>query len=143
VLGTLSKREKSDWRSLAKSSSTSTSLRCTGLSDVHQTVSGAQAGTPANRPLSGKTQRVAAIIHRTVWWASRAQANGRLRIQRATHGLHQRSEGHAGLSGVPWGPWLQRSALPKKEGNCALFTVRWCTRLPGAPTYRRQLWPSK
>jgi hypothetical protein len=33
-----------DWRSLAKSSQTCTSLRCTGLSSVHRTVSGAQAG---------------------------------------------------------------------------------------------------
>jgi hypothetical protein len=33
-----------DWRSLAKSNQTCTSLRCTGLSDVHRTVSGAQAG---------------------------------------------------------------------------------------------------
>jgi hypothetical protein len=58
-----------DWRSLAKSSHTCTSLRCTRLSGVHRTVSGAQAGTPANRTLSEKTQRIVAIFHRTVWCA--------------------------------------------------------------------------
>jgi hypothetical protein len=69
VLGTLSKREKSDWRSLAKSSQSCTSVRCTGLSGVHRTVSDVQAGASANRSLLRKTQCVAAIIHRTVWCA--------------------------------------------------------------------------
>jgi hypothetical protein len=54
VLGTLSKREKSNWRSLAKSSQTCTSLRCTGLSDVHWTVSGAQVGSPSEHASLGK-----------------------------------------------------------------------------------------
>jgi hypothetical protein len=65
VLGILSNREKSDWRSLAKSSQTCTSLRCTRLSGVHRTVSGAQT----NMPLFGKTQHVAVITHWTVWCA--------------------------------------------------------------------------
>jgi hypothetical protein len=46
-----------DWRSLAKSSRTCTSLRCTTLSSMHQTMSGAQAG---------KVTGVMAIIHQTV-----------------------------------------------------------------------------
>jgi hypothetical protein len=41
------------------------------------------------------------------------------------------------------GSWLQRTASPKKEGNRALLTVRWCTGLSSAPTDRRQLKPSK
>jgi hypothetical protein len=41
------------------------------------------------------------------------------------------------------GRWLQRSASPEKEGNRALFTVRWCTGLSDAPTDRRQPKPSK
>jgi hypothetical protein len=54
VLGTLLKRDKSDWRSLAKSSQTCTSLRCTGLSGVHRAVSGAQAGSPVEQAALGK-----------------------------------------------------------------------------------------
>jgi hypothetical protein len=54
VLGTFSKWEKLNWRSLAKASQSCISLWCTRLSDVHRTVSGAQAGAPVNRPLSGK-----------------------------------------------------------------------------------------
>jgi hypothetical protein len=54
VLETLSKRDKSYWRSLAESSQTSTSLRCIGLSDVHRTVSGAQAGSPGEQVALGK-----------------------------------------------------------------------------------------
>jgi hypothetical protein len=37
----------------------------------------------------------------------------------------------------------QRSASPKKEGDRVLFTVRWGTRLSGAPTDRRQPKPTK
>jgi hypothetical protein len=53
MLGTLSNRMRLDWRSLAKSSQTCTSLRCTGLSGVHRTVSGAQAGLATNSLFSG------------------------------------------------------------------------------------------
>jgi hypothetical protein len=42
------------------------SLRCTGLSGVHRTVSGAQAGTPTNWLFSGKAEGVATKIHRSV-----------------------------------------------------------------------------
>jgi hypothetical protein len=102
-------------------------------------VSGAQAGAPDEQAAFGKTQRAAAIIHRTVRCGSRAQANGRPHDQWARRELHQWSKGHTRLSGVPRGPWLQRSASPEKEGNRALFTVRWCTGLSGVPTYKRQL----
>jgi hypothetical protein len=56
-----------DWKSLAKFSQTCTSLRCTGLSGVHQIVFGAQAGPTANSLLSGISKGAAAKIHRTVW----------------------------------------------------------------------------
>jgi hypothetical protein len=54
-----------DWRSLAKYSQTCTNLRCTGLSGVHRTVSGAQAGSVVNSLLSGIAEGTTAKIHRT------------------------------------------------------------------------------
>jgi hypothetical protein len=79
----------------------------------------------------------------------RRGSNGRQHNQRATHGPRQQSEGRAGLSGVPRGlsgvplvSWLQRSALPEKEGNRALFTVRWYTGLSGAPTKGNYVLPN-
>jgi hypothetical protein len=135
VLGTFSKWDKSNWRSLAKASQTCTSLRCTGLSGVHQTQ------CPVPRLVS--------------WWTSRSRekfiglsgvpatrlANGRSRDQRATRSLRKWSPGRTRLSGVPRGWWLQRS--PDKEGNISLFTVRWCIGLSGAPTDSKQPGPSK
>jgi hypothetical protein len=44
-----------DWRSLAQGSQTCTSLRCTGLSGVHRTVSGAQAGARDELAALGKS----------------------------------------------------------------------------------------
>jgi hypothetical protein len=44
---------------------------------------------------------------------------------------------------VPRALRLQQSASLEKEGNRTLFPVRWGTGLSGAPTDRRQLWPSK
>jgi hypothetical protein len=135
---------------LAKASQTCTSLWCTGLSGVHRTVFDVQPGAPVNMTLSGKAQGDGAIIHRTFRCASHAHANGRPHDQRATRGLRQRSPSRTGLYGVPLdyllchGGWcLQRSVSPNKEGNCAVFIVRWCTRLSGAPTDRRQPEPSK
>jgi hypothetical protein len=45
-----------------------------------------------------------------------------MRNQWVMCGQCQRSPGRTRLSGVPRGPWLQRSASPKKEGNrdCSL-----------------------
>jgi hypothetical protein len=54
------------WRSLAKSSQTCTILRCTRLSGVHRTVSGAQAGMLDELAALEKSWGVAAIIHLTV-----------------------------------------------------------------------------
>jgi hypothetical protein len=144
VLGTLSNQMRLDWRSLAKSSQTCTSLRRTGQCPV------LRLAHATNSLLSGKVGGGGAtIIHRivrcapTIQWASCARANGRQRNQRATRDLRQRSPGYTGLSGVPRGSWLQQSALPKKEGDRTLFTVQWCTGLSGVLTKRRQLWPSK
>ena len=67
MLGIFSNREKSNWRSLAKSSQTCTSLWCTGLSGVHRIVSGARMACPVNMPLLGKGRGAVAKIHRIFW----------------------------------------------------------------------------
>jgi hypothetical protein len=60
---------------------------------VHRTVSGASATRPGNSQLSGIDWGATAKIHRTIWSANSARANGRKRNQRATRGLSQRSVG--------------------------------------------------
>jgi hypothetical protein len=150
VLGTLSNWEKSDWRSLAQSSQTCTSLRCTGLSSVHPTVSGAQIGALANRSLLGKC-----------WWLhccnsldcpmctrlsgvpATHPANDQPRDQRVTRSSANGQKVAPDYPMCHRGWWLQQSASPEKEGNHALFTVRWGTGLSGAPTDRRQPKPFK
>jgi hypothetical protein len=112
VLWIFSKWEKLNWRSLAKASQTCISLRRTGLSGVHRTVSGAQAGTLGEKAALGK------------------------KTGRCGYNSPDCPVGHE-ASG-----W-QRSPSPNKEENRALFTVRWCTGLSGAPTDRRQPEPSK
>jgi hypothetical protein len=91
---------KSDWRSLAKSSQTCTSLRRTGQCLVPR------LARSANWPLPGKTQGVTTIIHRTVRCASRAPSQGSIVRSAGDTWLSQRSGGGTRLSGVPRGPWL-------------------------------------
>jgi hypothetical protein len=62
----------------------------------------------------------------------------------------QRSYGGTGLSGVHWtvsgaptAPRQQQSTAPIWEGNRAPDSVRWCTRLSGAPPDRKLILPSK
>jgi hypothetical protein len=107
---------------------------------VHRTVFGAPGWPTVNRLLSGKRQRCAAKIHRTVWWCTRLSgeptalaANGRLRNLRATRVSLQRSVGQTGLSGVhqtvsgaPMGPEEQRSDAPNMEGDRAPDSYRAC-----------------
>jgi hypothetical protein len=159
VLGTLSNQKRLDWRSLARPNQTCTNLRCTGLSD-------AQAGAPCEQAALGKNSArrgynspdcpmsqpcprpmVDFTIEPTVDFATSVRTIRRSETVRKTQ---QQSEGRTGLSGVPLdypvrnrGWWMQQSTLPEKEGNRALFTVRWCTGLSGAPTDRRQPKPSK
>jgi hypothetical protein len=131
VLGTLPNQMRLDWRSLAKSSQTCTSLWCTGLSGVHRTVSGAHSGARDELAALEKSwgshdynSLNCLVFHQTVRRASCACANDRLRNQRATRGPCQQSPGRTGLSGVLRGAWLQQSTSPEKEGDCALFTIR-------------------
>jgi hypothetical protein len=132
VLGTFSNQMKLDWRSLA-----STSLW------LHRTRSSAHAGV---------LDKLAALEKS---WGSRGYNSPDCLVWQPR--LRQRSAAQS--AGNTWtlptvtrphrtvqcakGPRLQRSALPEKEGNRALFTVRWCTGLSDAPTDRRKLWPSK
>jgi hypothetical protein len=131
VLETLSNRDKSDWRSLAKSSQTCTSLRCTGLSGVHRTVSGAQANAPDEHAALWKTLRahvynLSDCLVRTGLSGVPATrpAKGRPRDQR---GIHGPANGQMVTPDCPvchMARGWQRSASPGKEGNRALFTVR-------------------
>jgi hypothetical protein len=88
-----------------------------------------------NWPLLGKTLRAPRQkFTRLSGVLAERPANDRTRDQRATRGLRQRSSGRTGLSGVPWGRWLQRSASPNKEGIRTLLTVR-CA--PDSPVHPR------
>jgi hypothetical protein len=106
-----------------------------------------------NYLLSGIAGDAAAKIHQTVRCApdcplsqQRPRQRSATRLacnHRATRGMRQRSQGRTGLSGVhqtvsglPSGPRVQRSALPKKETNRALF-------MSDVPTNRRQELPTK
>jgi hypothetical protein len=101
-----------DWRSLAPAYSAPDCSVCTEQCLVHR------QQTCCSREIAEGTM---AKIHRTVWWANNARANGRQRDQRATGGQSQRSQDRTGLSGVPRGLKDQRSASSEKERNRALF----------------------
>ena len=109
-----------------------------------------------NSLLSGKVGDAVAKIHRTVRCApdcpmsqprprqwSAAQSAGDAWPKTTVTRPHRTVRCAIGLSGVPRGSWLQRLASLEKEGERALFIVRWCTRLSGASTDRRQLLFSK
>jgi hypothetical protein len=113
---------------------------------VHQTVSDAQAGQPANRPLSEIRQDVAAIIHRTVRCTPDCLvclANGHPRNMRKTRHPGQRSLGRTRLSSAPLDcPVCQVINGRLRQGRktivyCAVSGVHrtiWCTadrRQPG------------
>jgi hypothetical protein len=117
-----------DWRSLAKFSQTSTSLRCTGLSGVHRTVSGALFGSATNPPLSGIVEDIVAKIHQTVRCAPDCPVSQHRSRQRSAARLAGDAwpeptvtRLHRTMSSVPRGPRAQRSASPEKERNRALF----------------------
>jgi hypothetical protein len=147
---------KLDWRSLAKSSQTCTSLRCTGLSSVHRTVSGAQAGSAAKLPLSGIGEGVVAKIT--------GLSGGAPDYSVSQQCPRQQSEARSASDAWPE-PTVTR---PHRTIRCAPDTircakgtkgstvgfvikgkksgtvhVRWCTGLSGAPTGRRQELPTK
>jgi hypothetical protein len=98
-----------------------------------------------NSLFSGKGKGDVALIHRTVRWCTGLSgestvpaANCSPRDQRATHGPHQRSVGHTGLSGAhrtvsgaPTVPEDQRSAVPGMEGNRAPDCYTWPTPTVG------------
>jgi hypothetical protein len=69
-----------------------TSLRRTGLSHVHQTVFGAQAGAPSELVALGKTQRSSTKIHQTIQCAPDCSVcTGLLGEPRDNGHLHQQS----------------------------------------------------
>jgi hypothetical protein len=132
-----------DWRSLAQGSQTCTSLRCTGLSGVHRTVSGAQAGARDELAALGKSwgsrdynSPDCLVSQPRSCQRSTAQSAGNVWPALIVTRPHQTVRCAKGVVAATVG-------FTKKEGNHALYHVRWCTGLSGAPTDRRQLWPSK
>jgi hypothetical protein len=76
------------------------------------------------------------VVHRTVRCGSHAPSQRSIARSAGDTWTSPTVTRGTGLSGVPRGWWLQRSASPEKEGNQALFTVRWCTGLSGVPAMR-------
>jgi hypothetical protein len=108
VIGTLTNRKKSDWRRLAKSSQTCTSLWCTGQCQVPKLAPRRIGRSREN------AESAAAIIHQTVWCASRAASQRSATRSADDTWLSQRSGGGTGLSGVSCGPWLATVGLARK-----------------------------
>jgi hypothetical protein len=113
-----------DWKSLAKFSQTCTSLRCTGLSGVHRTVSGAQFASATNPPLSGIFEDVVAKIHQTVRCAPdcpviqhRPRQRSAARLAGDAWPKPTVTRLYRTVSSVPRGPRAQRLASPGKERN--------------------------
>jgi hypothetical protein len=100
-----------------------------------------------NRPLSGNHRRRTAKIHRTVRWCTGLsgeptvdRANGRPRNPRVTRG---KANGQKGAPDCPVNGSESLAVGFVKEGKkSAPDSVRWCTRLSGAPGDRRQELPS-
>jgi hypothetical protein len=139
-----------DWRSLAKSSQTCTSLRCTEQRLVPR------LAHATNSLLSRKVGGVAAIIHRTVWCAtglSGEPAAPEPTIGSTISGRRVAcANGHQATPDYPVCHQTVRCAkgamavmvgFARKGRRSRLFTVRWCTGLSGAPTDKRQLLPTK
>jgi hypothetical protein len=106
--------------------------------------------------LSGTQRRRTAIIHRTVWWctglsggAPDCPVSQRSAAQSARDAWPgQRSDGGTGQCPVRQRLQIVNGRLRqnRKEictGQCPVVhqTVRWCTRLSGAPVDRRQELP--
>jgi hypothetical protein len=104
-------------------------LKFTGLSGVHRTVRCA--------PDCPVSQRSAARSTRDTWPSQRLEGcTGLSGVHRTVSGVHRT------VSDAPTALDLQRSTAPILEGNRAPDSVRWCTRLSGAPPDRRQGLPS-
>jgi hypothetical protein len=115
---------------------------------VHQTVFGAPGWSPVKRPLSGKGQRRTTIIHRTVRWCT--GLFGEPTVASATVGRAirgRRVDRTNGRQGAPDCPMRQRARSCNGRlrffwkaitHRIATVTIRWCTRLSGAPHDRRQ-----
>jgi hypothetical protein len=101
---------------------------CTGQCPVHRLV---QQRTRCSRELVGVPWlKITGLssVHRNVWWAisaprlrSAARSAGNMWPSQRSPGRTRLSGVHRTVSGAPRRPKAQRSALPKKETNQALF----------------------
>jgi hypothetical protein len=139
---------KLDWRSLAKSSQTCTSLRCTRLFGVHLTL--------VHRLVQQRT-RCSRESARASWLKIVRLSDGAPDCPVSQQRLRQRSTARSAGD-----VWLEPTVTrPHRTVRCAKGTkgstigfarrrkksgtihVRWCTGLSGASTDRRQELPTK
>jgi hypothetical protein len=135
-----------NWRSLAKSSQTCTSLWCTGLSGVHRTLRLAQRWTRCSRESP-----------RTTWLKFTELSGGApdcpVSQQRPRQRSATRSAGDAWLEPTVTRPHRAVRCAMGTEGSTVGFAregkksgivhVQWCTGLSGAPTDIRLELPTK
>jgi hypothetical protein len=101
-----------------------------------------------NWPLSGTQRRRTAIIHRTVRWCTGlsgeptvGRANGRPRNPRVTRGRANDLMGAPDSVRCANGSKSSTVGCARTGKKSAPDSVRWCTRLSGAPVDRRQELP--
>jgi hypothetical protein len=124
---------------------------CTGLSGESSAV---------NSSLSRNGKRDVAIIHRTVRWCTGLSGEPMVASATVGHAIRgrrvARSNSRLGTLDCPvcTGQCPMRQPIPRTNGRMrqerkeithrtTTVTVRWCTRLSGAPPDTRQVWPSK
>jgi hypothetical protein len=121
-----------------------TSLRCTGLSGVHRTMSSAQAGAPNELAALGKMQSTVAKIHRTVRWAhDQWSYSPTVDFSRTTATRSERTEGQRKSVApdypvhyqdrqiqrlTPMGDWCGRHRTLNNFVSDAYWTVQWAHR---------------
>jgi hypothetical protein len=121
-------------------------LVCTGQCPVCQAGLQWTGRSRENLAAYGYNSPDCPVVHRTARWANGRQRNGRLRNPRVTRGPRQRLAGSTGQCLVRQltrrcNGHLRQNRKEIRTGPSTV-TVRWCTRLSGAPPDRRQLWPS-
>jgi hypothetical protein len=149
------KQEKSNWKWDDFVQPKSAQFGCTGLSDGAPDSVRCARMALANLLLSGLWRRCTAINQRTVRWANSQPRQRSAEVSARDAWPSQRSHWSTGLSGVHRtvrcapdsvrcanGSKVSTVGFTKEGKKSAPDSVRWCTRLSGAPGDRRQELPS-